>query len=289
MNAIFQYTKLVDQNLVSGIAALGAALPRNTRLTPSDLLLSIDSLSRSYTLCLTLALLYVNGSVAFNSVAGEVVDFTLATDSLSPTIIVASSHTMSDFHAQLGPQLNPLAKLGRYIERRALQTGVMPSRSIFSKLGGNVADASVSLDKLRLLVIPHRIDENSSNMLTSEQLTDLRLYTGARIVYALTFANVAGAICQTNPYDYRIHSGPSHFGPPVGSVEIKLTGYDEKSGSERATEGQVCSSVIVPIFRSALLITYTQIHVSGPAVVSGQCDLGVRGRFRDDNTLMVSS
>lgn len=187
-----------------------------------------------------MALLYVNGSVAFNSVAGEVVDFTLATGSLSPTIIIASSHTMSDFHAQLEPRLNPFAKLGRYIEMRGLEAGVMPPRSFFSLLGGNVGDGSTSFEKLRLLFIPHRIDEGSSNMLSSEQLTDLRLYTGARVVYALTYANVAGATCQTNPYDYRIHSGPAHFGPPLGSVEIKLTGYEEKPGGERAAEGQVC-------------------------------------------------
>jgi hypothetical protein len=76
--------------------------------------------------------------------------------------------------------------------------------------------------------------------LTYEQLTDLRIFTGARVLYALTAAKVAGALFQTLAYDYRRYSGPSHFGPPLSSVEIKLVGHQENAGAS-AREGKVCT------------------------------------------------
>jgi hypothetical protein len=94
--------------------------------------------------------------------------------------------------------------------------------------------AELSLDRLRLLSIAHRIDENDDARLDHEQLTDLRVLTGAHVVYALTGPGVAGAIFQTNVFDYRRFEGSSHFGAPLSTVEILLTGVAE--GSE---QGQV--------------------------------------------------
>jgi hypothetical protein len=99
--------------------------------------------------------------------------------------------------------------------------------------------AELSLDNLRLLFVSHRADGDPRKQLTSDQLTDLRIFTGARVTYALTAAEVAGAVSQTNIYDYRRHSGPSHFGAPMSSVEIKLTRHEEDAGRERAVEGEV--------------------------------------------------
>jgi hypothetical protein len=66
----------------------------------------------------------------------------------------------------------------------------------------------------------------------------MRIFTGARVLYALTAAKVAGALFQTHAYDYRRDSGPSHFGPPLSSVEIKLVGLQENAGAS-AREGKV--------------------------------------------------
>ena len=237
---VWPRTNLDEQNLVSGIAGLGASLPRGERLTSSDLVLPIDSLARSYPLCMTLAALYVNASVAFTSVAGEHVDFALATQGVSPTVIIASSHTIADYHARhLGPQIGPLSKLGRFLQMRALNNGVMPQPSFLSRLLMTSPVADLSLDRLRLLCISHRADGGRQNQLTSQQLTDLRIFLGARVVYALTAANVAGAVSQTNAYDYRSSSGPSHFGPPVSSVELKVTGLREASETVPARKGEV--------------------------------------------------
>jgi len=115
--------------------------------------------------------------------------------------------------------------------------------------------------------VSKRAAGNPQKQLTSDQLTDLRIFTGTQVIYALTAAEVAGAVTQTNAYDYRRQSGPSHFGAPMNSVEIKLIDHEEDAGHERAVEGEIC--------------------VAGPAVVSGKCSLGTRGRFCKDNTLLL--
>lgn len=232
----------LSQNLIAGLAALGSALPRSQRFTPSDLVLSIDSLSRSYPLLQIMNALYSNASIALNSVAGEHVDFALATLGISPTVIVASSHTMTDYHERvMKPHTGPVSSLGRWAQARTLDGGNMPSKNIFSQISRVGPTAELSLDNLRLLCISHRVDADPSVRLTSEQLTELRIFTDARIVYALTGPGVAGAIAQTNIFDYRCLSGPAHFGAPLSSTEITLTNISENEGSDDLPEGQVSS------------------------------------------------
>lgn len=182
-----------------------------------------------------------NASVALNSVAGEEVDFALATMGVSPTVIIVSSRTMSDYHDRvMQPHTGPVSSLGRWVQARTLESGNMPSNNIISQVARIAPTAELSLDNLRLLCISHRIDSDASARLTSEQLTDLRIYTGARIIYALTGPGIAGAITQTNVFDYRCLTGPSHFGSPLSSVEITLTGVSETGSSDSLPEGQVC-------------------------------------------------
>lgn len=224
---------------MAAISALGSALPRNQRFNSSDLVLSIDSLSRSYPLCQILNALFSNASIALNSVAGENVDFALATKGVSPTVIIASSRTMSEYHDRvMKPHTGLISSLGRWVQARTLDAGNMPSKNFFSQLAQVGPTAELSLEKLRLLCISHRVDADASVRMTSEQLTDLRIYMGARIVYALTGPGIAGAISQTNVFDYRDISGPSHFGGPLSSTEVTLTGISE-SQSEDYPEGQV--------------------------------------------------
>lgn len=184
--------------------------------------------------------LFSNASVALNSVAGEKVDFALATKGVSPTVIIASSRTMVDYHDRImQPHTGPISSLGRWVQKRTLEAGNMPSRNIFSQFARIAPTAELSLDKLRLLCISHRVDGESSARLTSEQLTDLRIFTGARVIYALTGPGIAGAISQTNVFDYRCLTGPSHFGAPVSSTEVTLTGVSESAASDSLPEGQV--------------------------------------------------
>lgn len=230
--------------MISAIAGLTYSLPRNERFNSSDLVLSTDSLSRSYPLCQVMAALYSNASVALNSVAGESVDFALATVGVSPTVVIASSRTMSDYHNKfMEPHSGIISSLARWFDVRKLDAGVMPSHGMFSQVANIGPMAELSLDKLRLLCISHRADADPNVRLTSGQLTDLKIFTGARVVYALTGPGVAGAVSQTNVFDYRRYQGQNHFGAPLSSVEIVLTGVSE----DKENEGQVCDTVIMDL------------------------------------------
>lgn len=89
-------------------------------------------------------------------------------------------------------------------------------------------DSKLSLSKLRLLFIAHRASDANSPKLTSSVLADLRMLLGARTGYALTTDKVAGAVCQTNIFDYRETGGLAPFGSPISSVEINLVGNEEQ-------------------------------------------------------------
>lgn len=93
---------------------------------------------------------------------------------------------------------------------------------------------------------------------------DLRSGLGIRIAYALAAKNVAGAVSQTNILDYRSKSGLAHFGPPLSSVEVFLTGDEEDMGKA---------------------LPRGKIVVKGPAVVGGEATLALTGVIGEDNTL----
>lgn len=99
-------------------------------------------------------------------------------------------------------------------------------------------------------------------------LSHLRAFTGARVIYGLAAAKVAGTVAQTGFYDYRIEEGEgrSHVGAPVGSVEVKLI----DAGGARTEDGGQARGEIV---------------AAGPAVLGGSARLGALGTFRGDGTL----
>lgn len=182
----------------------------------------------------------MNASVALNSVAGDGVDFALATTNISPTIIVSSSQTISDYHEKyIAPHTSLFTRIGKYIQQRSLDAGTMPKQGLFSQLANIGPTSELSIDKLRLLFISHRADGDPRHQLTSEQLTDFRIFTGARVLYALTAPNVAGAVSQTNAYDYRRHTGSAHFGAPLNSIQFMLTDCPNDNGENRVVEGKV--------------------------------------------------
>jgi len=231
------------------------------RFSPSDLVLPADSFSNSYVLCQTLAALVSHSSLAINSVAGPGVDLALATRSISPTVVIASPETLLTLHRSEIARLTGLQKFAHSTQISALAAGRMPSSTFASRLFGarNSVDAS---GKLRLVVVSTRANTDAP-ALSGIMLSDLRVFLGARICYALAAANVAGAVAQTNIYDYR--AGRDHFGVPVSSVEVKLANKDD---------GQLAGSM-----------PSGEVVVSGPSVVGGQARIGVKGVFGEDCTL----
>jgi DNA polymerase III psi subunit len=102
--------------------------------------------------------------------------------------------------------------------------------------------------KLRLIYVAKQAGV-ASTPLSAEILSDLRIYTGARIIYALTAAKVAGAVTQTGLYDYRVDGSEkcSHFGAPVTSCEILFKDTSEHKTTDEVSTGEVSLEEILAL------------------------------------------
>ncbi|KAH7166017.1 hypothetical protein EDB81DRAFT_270338 [Dactylonectria macrodidyma] len=263
-----EMVRFSQANIVSAIAAQLAAIPTKERINSSDMFLPADSLANVHTLVLTLAAMYSNASVALNSVAGQSLDLGVATQGVAPTILVASPQTLLGTHAESLSRLSsPLAKASHALSTRSLTLdGIMSASNPLSAFASGASPAiGTTPGKLRLVYSAERVGSNTPH-LSAQVLSDLRVFTGARFVYALTAAKVAGAVSQTAFYDYRLcNDGNGHFGSPLTSVEVFL----KDSGPHRTTDEKIEGT----------------IYVKGPCVAGGQANIGVAGRIRDDNTL----
>lgn len=133
-----------------------------------------------------------------------------------------------------------------------------------SLAAGRMPKATVAKRTPRLIFVPERADKTS---MTTEQIFDLRIYTGAHIAYAFTDSQVAGAISQVNILDYRRSvDGRSHLGPPLSCVEVKLLDSpDHKVTDDNDSAGW--------------------LMVEGPAVVDGRTTIQRPMTFTESNTL----
>lgn len=229
-------------NLTAAIAGQLFAIPQSQRMSPSDLFLPADALTSTYTLALTLVALYSNASVAFNSSATGSLDLTLATRGIAPTVVVASPQTLLKTHAQaLAKTSSFLAAKVHWLQTRTLtQSGTMPTASLLTSYNDSLRPAvGATPGKLRLVYTAERAG-SSEGKLSSAVLSDLRIFLGARLVYALTAARVAGAVAQTQFYDYRVQQDScSHFGPPVTSCEVLLRDRGELRTTDEESKGEV--------------------------------------------------
>jgi acyl-CoA synthetase (AMP-forming)/AMP-acid ligase II len=244
-----EMVRFTQANLVSGVAAQLAAIPTAQGLGPSDLFVPADSLTNAHTLVLTLAALFSNASVAFNSVAGKATDLVLATQGVAPTVIVASPGTLLRTHRESSTKLGGyLTKMSHYLQSRSLtQDGVMPAASAISSFSDSLRPSiGTKPGKLRLVFVAEKAGAGTPP-LSSAVLSDLRVFLGARVIYALTAAKVAGAVTQTGFYDYRMQDDgpgkPSHFGPPLSSTEILLRDTKEHKTTDEKSVGEV--SVVI--------------------------------------------
>ncbi|KAH6850756.1 hypothetical protein B0I37DRAFT_372330 [Chaetomium sp. MPI-CAGE-AT-0009] len=254
-----ELVRFTSANLISAVAAQIFAVATSQRMGSSDLFLPADSLANTHTLVLTLAALFSNASVAFNSVAAQADDIAVATRGVSPTILVATPAALLKTHQESIARVNGslvARTLHRMRVRKLTQNGVMP------------VAAGAGAGKLRLILTADRAGAGTPR-LPSAALADLRVLTGARIVYALTAAKVAGAAAQTGFFDYRVsedeRGGGCHFGPPLTSTEIMLRDMGAWKSSDEGSKGEIV--------------------VRGPCVAGNEAALGVAGMIRDDNTL----
>lgn len=236
-----QLVEYTQANLVSGIAGQLTSVPNTQRITHADLFLPVDSLSTIYPLVLTLAALYSNASVALNSVAGQTPDLRIATQGIAPTIIVATPETLMNTHSESKTKLSSIfySLVHWYQTRSLVQEGVMPMASAVSRMYDHLRPIiGTTPGKLRLIYVAEQVGVETTP-LSAEILSDLRIYTGARIIYALTAAKVAGAVTQTGLYDYRVDEASSkysHFGAPVTSCEIFFKDTEDHKTSDQVSD-----------------------------------------------------
>lgn len=240
-----QLVEYSQANLVSAISAQLSSIPASQRITCSDIFLPVDSLSTVYPLTITLAALYSNSSLALNSVAGRNANIQAATQGISPTVIVASASTLSTLQKEIAGRLtSPLVRTVHWFQTRNLtQDGVMPMSTMFTRINDSLRPSiGTPPGKLRLVFVSEQAGGDSPPLSPSD-LSDLRIFTGARIIYALTAAKVAGAVCQTAFYDYRVDDKAagkhSHFGAPVSSVEILLRDTNDHKTTDDLAAGEV--------------------------------------------------
>lgn len=251
--------------MAAAVGALNTSLPLVHRLNASDTFLPADAFTHSYSLCLTLSALFAHATVIINSVAGPGVDLTLATRSIAPTVAVISAETAAKLHSTTATSITSgPKKLAHYLETRMLTAGRLPTDTFLTKLNAPTrANIGSTPGKLRLVFVSERAGLNTPP-LSEEDLSDLRIYTKARVVYALTAAKVAGAVAQTNIYDYRRgltqSSKHSHFGVPLSCVEIKLKDTPRHKTTDEQSAGELV--------------------VTGSSVAGGEVNLGVNGEFQ---------
>ncbi|KAI1801654.1 hypothetical protein F4811DRAFT_533418 [Daldinia bambusicola] len=272
--ALEEMVRFTQGNIVSAISAQLTGISQKERFSPADLFLSAASLSASFPLVLTLAALYSNASVAFNSVAGINSDLVLATTGIAPTIVVATPQTLKRTHEETKSRVGSslLTRASHWVQTRSLvQDGVMPTASFLASYNDSLypqigSSPTPKPGKLRILYVAEPAGTDAPR-LSELVLSDLRVFTGARVIYALSAPRVAGAVAQTQFHDYRVLGDGSgvHFGPPVSAVEVLFRDADGHKITDESYAGEIVAR--------------------GPAVAGGEAPLGVVGTVRVDNTI----
>lgn len=245
-----EMVRFTSRNLVSAVAAQLFAVPAAQRMGPSDLFLPADALSHTHTLVLTLAALYANASVVLNSVASRAADLSVATRGVAPTVVVATPAAVLATHDETVRRLGSgsLATLLLGWQTRLLaEGGVIPAASsLVSRFFDSTRPAiGTTPGKLRILYVAERA-ASGTPALSSAVLSNMRVFTGARVIYALAAAKVAGAAAQTAFYDYRVAPGPqAPFGAPLTSTEYLLRDKGEHKATDEKLEGEVSAAVAV--------------------------------------------
>jgi hypothetical protein len=185
-----EITTFTQANLVAAIASLISAIPLRQRLSSADLVLPADSLTHTYTLCQTLAALYTHASLSLNSVAAPGVDLSTATRGVAPTVIIASPSTLSALHRnETAGITSSLQKLGKYTQDQTVSAGRMPTDGwMFTKFLAP-SSTTVSPGKLRLILTASRLQAGTP-VLTSNMLSDLRIFTRARMSSTIALKTV---------------------------------------------------------------------------------------------------
>ena len=223
-------------------------------------MLSLAPLTDIYPLTITLAALFANASLALTSVSGPNATYASAFQGGSPNILIALPHTLSKLCEDNEATIS--RGMSRYLHSRKLQT----------LKSGSMPKSSAALRDVRL-IYTYSPSNKPTEVLTTSELNNIRLFTGARVIYAHTVSNVAGAVSQTNMLDYHSNGlntdSPSHIGVPLSCLEVKLKAAEGQEIDDNKPTGK--------------------LFVSGPAVVGGETLVSEVLTMTENNTFAYES
>ena len=249
---------------MAAIAAQGHALPIGHRFEERDRILSLESLCSLYPLVILLTGLYSSAGIMLSTSIGPTTDFMMQHLSSydRPSVIITSSETMAKIAQDLKTKrkVGLLTRFYDYWNLSTQDTGALLSANHLFKHGSP-----------RLFYVYSQASRDSVP-LSATDFAEIRNVTHARTIHALTTPKVAGAVAQTNLFDYRRdkpYHQRSHYGAPLSSVEVKLV----------AESGDVEFREDMPVGKPV---------VTGPAVVGGETTLDVVATIRTDHALAIS-
>ncbi|KAK9456994.1 hypothetical protein V1511DRAFT_495911 [Dipodascopsis uninucleata] len=225
-----KFTEFTHSNIVSAVAAQIKIINIDNEWTNNGVFVPLSPISNLHTRILVFVAIVTGTSVVFCGTSGKGYDIEAAIQ-IEPTIIAGTSKIVMSLNEYRSPPL--LLKLRLQRNEGLLAQGNLPSP---------ILDM---FPRLKYLYIHEICEEhslfntnkttNQSNVtaLTSAQLSHLRALFGAHVIYSLTHPKVAGAICQTNAYDYRNLGDVNIYGPPLPSLEAVVRDASDVKGKDR--------------------------------------------------------
>ncbi|TGZ77156.1 hypothetical protein EX30DRAFT_323949 [Ascodesmis nigricans] len=265
------------RNIVAGVASQMKSLPTREKYTPNDVFVPVDTLADLHTRIHTYAALASGSTVALSSIAGKHADIETAVRNVNPTIIVVSPESLLELHIRTrGTMMELWHGMIHYFQARTLtNNGRIPKGNFITRVNDYIRPRVGK--KLRLVFVAESAGSPDSQPLNSLDLSDLRVFFQAKVVYGLKHYKVAGPVTQCNVYDYRVQKqkslpkGPgrecAHFGAPSPGLEIKLKDRGEYTADD--AEGP-----------------RGEVWVTGPVVAGGrELSLGIVGKWEDEGVL----
>lgn len=243
------------KNIIAGVASAIAALPKPEQFTPQDIFIPADTLSDLFARVQTYAALSSGATLALNPVSGPTTDLSRCVHRVRPTVIVASSSTLAELRCKTaGNMIEMWHRLIHFFQTRTLTVhGNIPKGNFWTRVNDYMRPDVGIPSRLRLIITAEEAENSESKCLNSEDLSDLRIFLSAKVVYGLKSYKVAGPVCQQNVYDYRVQPQvpkPSrakgilrrcaHFGGVAPGVEVLTKDWQKyKAGVEGGDSGEI--------------------------------------------------
>jgi len=261
------------KNIISAVSSQVTALPPREQFRPGDIFVPANTLADQFTRILTYALMVSGSTIALNAVTPPSGKLESSCALVKPTIIIVSADELSSVHRfGMAAQVELFHTFVHWFQMRKLVPGGrVPAQGFFARF--NDYDRPNLGPNLRLIYAIENPSE-ATKPLSLAMLNNLRAIMFSKIIYAFTYpAAAAGAITQQNIHDYRPSEEgagklDTHFGSPLSCLEIKTVDAGKfKVDSEEGSMGEIV--------------------ISGPAVIGGEQNTGIIGRWRTDGCLAL--